>query len=149
METQSLHPLLPFVTALVAGSILWTVILFLVSRAGWSQLASVYRCRRELPKKPVCRAQVGTNFASYGSVGVYVDDEGFYLRTFPMVRMWHPPLFFPWRSIHAQSGRWAFFFPCVNLTFDGVEGVVVRLYRRKADRIAAAAGPNWPTVALP
>jgi hypothetical protein len=78
-----------------------TVIYVLSRYSGWQSLASHYPLRKPAPEPKtkfgfgVFRGWIGYN----GGLIVSSDSDGLYLRTWPYLLAFHPPVFIPWSEI--------------------------------------------------
>ncbi len=73
------------------------------------------------------------------------DARGLYLSVFFLFRFGHPPIFVPWRDITITEKQ-IFKMKLLELRFRKTENLPVRLAAKLGDRLAIAAGANWPGV---
>lgn len=131
---------------IVLFPIVLAVFSFLFAHLGsWSALAAQYRDWNTFEGR-VWRSQTGqVGMTNYGSsLNVGANDRGLHLSVVFLLRLAHPPLFFPWDDISATEGQFLFS-RHVDLQFRRVPGARVRLRKRLADEIRSVAGMRWPT----
>ena len=73
------------------------------------------------------------------------DARGLYLSVFFLFRFGHPPIFVPWRDITITEKK-LFKIQLLELRFRKTENLSVRFTVKLGDRLAIAAGSNWPGV---
>jgi hypothetical protein len=125
--------------------IVWVgVLLLLAHSGGWAAIASEYPSRHPFSghKWRFQSAQVG--WASYGNcLTLGVSERGFFMQPYFPFRPGHPPILVPWADIHVEEAK-LLFWRYVDLRFRRVPGRKVRIAKRLAEKLRAAAGPAWP-----
>jgi hypothetical protein len=72
----------------------------MLSRLGWTALAAKYRSNDVIAGTRVGMISAAVNTANYkNSLVLKYNDEGMYLRPVFVFRLFHPPVFIPWREI--------------------------------------------------
>lgn len=81
---------------------MWCVISLMLARlGGWHALAQAHRAASKPVGKRFGMESGSIGLVSYnGCLTVCVTGEGVYMSVWPMFRLGHPPLFFPWSEIH-------------------------------------------------
>ena len=132
----------PFFPAVFVG--MWVAIALVLSRLGWSDLASVYRTGRPFEGRRWhwVSAQVG-KVGWRSSLTMGANGEGLFLAPMILFRIAHPPLFIRWSDISVAWKRW-FGFECVQLTARGAPHAAIIVREPQARAIALAAGAAWP-----
>ena len=82
-----------------------------------------------------------------GSANVGADSRGLYLSLFFIFRFGHPPFFVPWRDITITEKQ-LFKSKVLELRFRKTEDLPVRIFAKLGDRLAEAAGSNWPSIEI-
>ncbi|MDZ7959510.1 MAG: hypothetical protein RMY34_16775 [Aulosira sp. DedQUE10] len=85
---------------LIAGSILFSVILIFVLSVDWKKLANLYSTNEPAPAN-LSRFEYGSVGMAYykGSLNIGVTPQGLYLSIFPLFNFGLPPLLIPWSAI--------------------------------------------------
>jgi len=127
---------------------IWILVNFLISRlTGWARMAGHYPAEGGYSGK-VWRFQTLTTrrgMGYKGSANVGADSRGLYLSLFFLFRFGHPPMFVPWRDITITEKQVSKT-KMLELRFRKTENLPVRIFARLGDRLAEAAGPNWPGI---
>ena len=125
--------------------IVWMVVCKLISAVGgWKILSRDYRANSEFDGKKMWFKSIGlrrgVNYNNCITVGA--DKYGLYLAVFPIFRIGHPPLFFPWADISTEAGTRRFFGEFVKFTFNKQPEVPVILSQKLAARILGIKEEN-------
>lgn len=81
---------------------MFTFVLFILSRKGWVDLADKYECKGHFRGDRVGIISAGINGVSYNNcLLLKYNNEGFYIRPIFIFRLFHKPLFIPWKEIQA------------------------------------------------
>jgi hypothetical protein len=127
--------------------ILTGILPFLVAQmSGWAALGRRFRAAAAFPGETwglqSARMRWGINYNNCLIVGA--DPTGLYLCMMFIFRLGMPPLLLPWQEITVER-RWkGLFFHYVELRLGQDEQIPFRIRESLADKIKAAAGPNWP-----
>lgn len=79
---------------------MWVFIIFIISRAGWAALAANYSTSTPFKGHSVGFISASINSANYnGSLILKYNETGIYLTPIFLFRLFHKPLFIPWREI--------------------------------------------------
>jgi hypothetical protein len=79
---------------------IWVLVMFIISRAGWAALAANYSTIAPFKGHSVGFISASINSANYnGSLILKYNEDGIYLRPIILFRLFHRPLFIPWREI--------------------------------------------------
>ena len=118
--------------------IIWVGVCQLISIVGgWKILSRDYRANSAFDGKKMWLKSVGlrrwTNYNNCITVGA--NKYGLFLSVFPIFRVGHPPLFFPWTDISAEAGSRRFFGDFVKLKFTKQPDVPVIMTKKLAARI--------------
>jgi hypothetical protein len=118
--------------------LIWVGVCQLISAVGgWKILSRSYRANSAFDGKKMWLKSVGlrrwTNYNNCITVGA--DKYGLYLSVFPIFRIGHPPLFFPWTDISTEAGSRRFFGDFVKFKFTKQPDVPVIMSKRLATRI--------------
>jgi hypothetical protein len=128
--------------------VLWIFVNLLISRlTGWARMAGHYPDMGGFSGKKWRFQTITTRrgMGYKGSVNVGADARGLYLSVFFLFRFGHPPIFVPWRDITITEEK-IFKIQLLELRFKKTENLSVRIVAKLGDRIAEAAGSNWPGV---
>ncbi len=128
--------------------VLWIMVHFLISRlTGWARMAGHYPDMGGFSGKKWRFQTITTRrgMGYRGSVNVGADARGLYLSVFFLFRFGHPPIFVPWRDITITEKK-IFKIQLLELRFRKTENLSVRIVAKLGDRLAGAAGSNWPGV---
>jgi hypothetical protein len=118
--------------------IIWVGVCMLISAAGgWKILSRDYRVSSAFDGKKMWLKSVGMRrWSNYNNcITVGANKYGLYLSVFPMFRVGHPPLFFPWSDISTEAGSRRFFGDFVKFKFTKQPDVPVILSKKLAARI--------------
>ena len=130
--------------------VFWLLLNFIVSRlTGWARIASHYRNVGGFTGK-VWRFQTITTrrgMAYKGNMNVGADSRGLYLSLFFLFRFGHPPVFVPWGDITVTEKQISKS-RMLELRFRKTEDLPVRIFAKLGDRLAEAAGSNWPSIEI-
>ena len=133
---------------LFAGT--WVVVSFVISRAsGWVALAGYYRADHPFDG-PLIRFQAAqfrkaTNYNGCLSFGS--DDQGMYMVPMLFFRAFHPPLMIPWSDITARPVKLWRLWNFVELRFQRVPDIPVRIKQSLAEKLAEASAGRFSAVA--
>ncbi len=128
--------------------VLWILINFLISRfTGWARMAGHYPDMGGFSGKKWRFQTVTTRMGMgyKGSANVGADARGLYLSIFFIFRFGHPPLFVPWRDITITEKK-LYKMKVLEFRFRKTGDLPVRITAKLGDRLAEAAGSNWPGV---
>ena len=79
---------------------MWVLVEFIISKMGWSGLASKYKSDTEFIGNRIGIISASINFANYRNVLILkYNDEGIYLKPIILFRLFHPPILIPWSEI--------------------------------------------------
>ena len=79
---------------------MFVFVLFFLSRKGWSDLAKEYQFDNLFEGERVGIISAAVNGVNYNNcLLLKYNDEGFYLRPVFIFRLFHKPLFIPWKAI--------------------------------------------------
>jgi len=142
----SLNPLYFAIFLLV----LWLLLNLIISRlTGWARMAAHYPNVGGFSGK-LWRFQTITTrrgMGYKGSTTVGADSRGLYLSLLFIFRFGHPPLFVPWRDITITEKQ-IFKIRALELRFRKTEDLPLRIFAKLGDRLAEAAGSNWPSIEI-
>ena len=113
----------------VAFAALWSFIfLILATLGGWRRLAESYRLEGDFNGSlwgwRSARMRFGVNYGSCLTFGA--SDQGLMMRVFPLFRIGHPALFFPWSDVRAVA-REGWVFKYIDLGFSRAPDVTIRI----------------------
>ena len=100
--------------------IIWVGVCKLISVVGgWNILSRDYQANSAFAGKKMRLKSVGMRrWMSYNNcITVGADKYGLYLSVFPLFRVGHPPLFFPWTDISTEEGSRRLLGDFVKFTF--------------------------------
>ena len=117
---------------------IWMGVCKLISAvAGWKILSRDYRANSAFDGQKMWLKSIGmrrwTNYNNCIAVGA--NKLGRYLSVFPLFRVGHPPLFFPWSDISTEAGSQRFFGDFVKFEFTKQPDVPVIFSKKLAARI--------------
>jgi hypothetical protein len=87
----------------------WLALLYTISRGGWRRFAARYSTPRRLPSNRFVADEVrfGSVLSPYRRVvRVALSNEGLYLATVPLFRVFHRPLLIPWDCVKSVKRRY-------------------------------------------
>jgi len=122
-------------------ALVWTGASWLISRlSGWRRLSEVYPARLPFTGKHwwFQGAEMGRKSHYGGSLIVGANHEGLHLAVLLPFRIAHPPLFIPWSDISMHEQKSRFSFTKVELAFQRVPGVPMRINTALARKIQEA-----------
>lgn len=136
METLPDFFLLYFIVIFIA---FWIVVSFLNSLLeGWWFLSQNYRAHGKfIGKKYFLKTLWRRRFMMYHHffVTIVVNSEGLYFSIFPLERLAHPPLFFPWYDIEVEEAEPVFFSKVYKLRFKKNPKTPIYISRRLGNKI--------------
>ncbi|SHL77200.1 hypothetical protein [Hymenobacter psychrotolerans] len=97
-----MHPIVPWLPLLFvpAFGAFWCLVVFLISRMGWSRLASMYAVAgvpATVDRETLTYLLIGTaNYKNAARAGI--TPQGLYLTTWAIFFVGHPPLLLPWSA---------------------------------------------------
>ncbi|MDF1525235.1 MAG: hypothetical protein RRA15_03485 [bacterium] len=80
-----------------------------------------------------------------GCTNVGVDPRGLHFSFGFLSRFWHPPLFVPWGDITITEKQ-ILKLKMLELRFQKIEVLPLRIFAELGHRLAQAAGSNWPSI---
>ena len=142
---DTLNTILIAVGALIAFAIFWSFIVWLIAQiAGWPKLVEKYPARQ--PWNETCwRMQSARlrRWANYnGVLKVCADMEGIHVSTIFPFAMGNPPFSVPWTEINGRKQQ-HFLTPTVELRFQRVPNIPMRISLTLANHLAQASGGVW------
>lgn len=85
---------------------IFILVMFLISKRGWRDLASRFRYDDVFQGTRVGIASVGVNNMSYNNCFLLkYNEKGFHLKPLFIFRLFHPPVFIPWKEIRAVHSK--------------------------------------------
>lgn len=94
--------ILSFFFLIISLLLFWVAVLRLLARiSGWERIASVYQVldfASDTEVKKFISGKVG-NISYNNSLHVYLNEFGLGLKTIPLYKLTHPPIFIPWQRI--------------------------------------------------
>jgi hypothetical protein len=128
---------------LIGFPLMWASVMFLLSRiGGWSTLARRYRAEQPFTGQrfPYCSGTLG--MVGYNKVLVLgVDERGLHIAVPKIFAIGHPALLVPWSQVKA-SRKHKLWVPTVGFELGASPAITLRMHRRFADKIEAAAGTH-------
>jgi hypothetical protein len=89
---------------------MFVFVIFLLSRKGWVDLAENYQYEGSFEGERVGVISAAINGVNYNNcLLLKYDEEGFYLRPIFVFRLFHKPLFIPWKAIRDIREKKIFF----------------------------------------
>ena len=143
MENIPEFLILPF--SLTAFILFWLALVWFIAKiAGWPQIAEKYPPRQ--PWNETCwrmqSAQLGS-WANYnGILKICADAEGIHISAFFAFALSHPPFSVPWVEINGRKQK-RFLMHDVELTFQRVPTIPIRINLALANRLVKASGGVW------
>ena len=118
--------------------IIWVGVCKVISAVGgWKILSQDYRANSAFDGQKMWLKSVGmrrwTNYNNCVTVGA--NKYGLYLSVFPIFRVGHPPLFFPWTDISTEAGSRRLFGDLVKFKFTRQPDVPVIFSKKLAAKI--------------
>ena len=94
-----------------AFAVIWIVVNFILSRFGWYDLAKYYRYDASFEGTNAGIISSNISGINYNNIlNLRYNKEGFYLKTIFLFRLFHPPIFIPWKEIkNVKEGSFIFF----------------------------------------
>jgi hypothetical protein len=135
------------VAALVTFIVTMTIISSVCSLvSGWSKLAKSYPCETYVVgttwRWQSAKLRKGMNYN--GCLTVTANAEGMRVSMWPLMRLGHPPLFFPWSDVSLSRQRDWFRSEYVRFTLAREPALPFVITGRLAKKIQEAIGPAWP-----
>lgn len=140
----------PVLFAIIDVLSIYLVVSFTLSWwSGWALLATKFPARRQFDG-PRRWGQSGKmrwlcNYSNCLITGA--NSEGLYLATIPFFRLFHPPLFIPWREIRVTDSS-SIVFHSVHLELGTQLSLPISISGTAADELRKAAGTSWPVNSL-
>ncbi|HSU29212.1 MAG TPA: hypothetical protein VLJ68_12585 [Chitinophagaceae bacterium] len=105
-------------------------VLFVLSRIAWAKLAAAYPAGEHIGGTRLGLISLAVNFLNYNNAFILIyNEEGMHLRPIFLIRLFHKPVFIPWKEIKVVNDKRVHFFPYVELVLGSP--VVVKLGMRK------------------
>lgn len=130
----------------------WSSVLAAISfLGGWGRLARHYRAR-SLPTGCLMAWQtvrLDREIAFRGSLDVAADEQGLYLRVWPIYRPFHPPLLIPWEDLRSQrqgpTNRWGRMLVARSVVLSArlAPEIPLVLSEQLAEKLSATTGAGW------
>ena len=149
---MNLNQFIPFSvpTHILFFVIIWVSVCKIISAVGgWNVLSRDYRANSAFDGKKMWLKSAGMrrcmNYNNCLTVGA--NKYGLFLSVFPIFRIGHPPLFFPWTDISTEEGNRRFFGDFVKFTFTRQPDVPVIFPGKLAAKIfqlKAESRPGYP-----
>ena len=137
---MNLNQFIPFSvpTHILFFIIIWLGVCKIISAVGgWNILSRDYRANSAFEGKKMWLKSAGMrrwmNYNNCLTVGA--NKYGLFLSVFPIFRIGHPPLFFPWTDISTEQGNRRFFGDFVKFTFTRQPDVPVIFPKKLATKI--------------
>ena len=124
-------------------ALVWTGASWLISLlSGWRRLSKTYPARLPFTGKHWWFQSAEMRWTSHygGCLIVGGNHEGLHLSVLLPFRIAHPPLFIPWSDISTREQKSRFSFTRVELAFQKVPGVSLKINATLARKIQESAG---------
>ena len=107
--------------------VIWCTVIYMISfTSGWQSLAKTYAVDT-FPTNPKTCSGVLNSASNYNGTLQYAETvDGLFLKTSPLFKIGHHPIFIPWTAIEDYKQSGTLFAKCAT-TFK-VNGINVRLY---------------------
>lgn len=148
METTTTMEVVGVVVAALLGFLvffcaLFFGIIYVLSRAGWAQLAEAYRSDVPFSGPQFTTFYTYIGWIKYGGLVQWgAGPEGLHMSCLWLKR-WHPPLLVPWADV-AVSRKWALVGANYEFRFRARPSISVTIHEQTALKLAQAAGSAWP-----
>jgi hypothetical protein len=114
-------------------------VLFVTSKKGWSDLAAVYRFDSSFEGRSIGLISLYINGAAYKNCLVLkYDHEGFYLRPVFVFRLFHRPLFVPWKDIKDIRSKKVVFTDLTELVIGNPAIALMQMKRSTFEKLEQA-----------
>ena len=114
---------------------IWILALYLISKRGWDNLAERFRMNDVFHGTRIGIISASVNGTSYNnSLVLKYNYDGIYLKTAFIFRLFHPPIFIPWKEIKYVRDKKIFFTNMKELVigdpFIALIGLQATVYKR-------------------
>ena len=90
---------------------MWVLVTFIISKMGWADLATNYLFEGEFTGKRIGIISASINSANYRNALILkYNQEGIYLRPIIIFRLFHKPVFIPWKEIKEARDKKILFY---------------------------------------
>jgi hypothetical protein len=90
---------------------MWVLVTFIISKMGWADLATHYLYEGEFTGKRIGIISASINNANYRNALILkYNQEGIYLRPIILFRLFHKPVFIPWKEIKEARDKKVLFY---------------------------------------
>jgi hypothetical protein len=141
------QPYLPFVFPVFFAALWFAITAFLGFASGWYTLMRRYPDRGERPVLHL-RGQLGfmgpLNAKLRGILRLSVCPSGLRVGMFRLFGPFCRDFFVPWEEVSIARTRWLFMGEVATLTFGNPPNGTLGITANVADRLAKAAGDDWP-----
>jgi len=122
---------------------MWIFVLFIISRSGWGRLAERYKTDEAFTGTRIGIISAGINRANYNnSLILKYNEDGIYLKTMLIFRLFHPPLLIPWSEIKEVTDMKLLFFKFKMLSIGEPAAAVIKLRESTYNKLKDAAPMN-------
>ncbi len=90
---------------------MWILVTFIISKFGWADLAAKYKVEDTFIGSRIGIISASINSANYrNAIILKYNEEGIYLKTIFLFRLFHDPILIPWKEIKEVRGKKFLFF---------------------------------------
>jgi hypothetical protein len=142
-------PLIVMLALLVPLAIVafFALVLAVIAKlGGWQKLAEAYPAQTMQRGTPISMQSVNLRrWAGYNNCVTFsANDAGMWMQVMWPFSFRHPPLFFPWSEVEVAEENLFGLIRMVRLQMLATPNVPVRISKKLARRLRAAAGKSWP-----
>jgi hypothetical protein len=115
---------------------LFILVLFLLSKKGWSDLENAYRFSDTFHGKRAGIISAGINGVNYKNCLILkYNDQGFYLKPIFIFRLFHPPVMIPWKDIISVQDKKVLFVRVKELVIGNPTIALIIMNQRTIERL--------------
>jgi hypothetical protein len=112
------------------------LIIFIISKMGWADLAAKYQSSATFIGKRVGIISASINNANYkNSLVLKYNEEGIYLRPVFLFRLFHKPIFIPWKEIKEVRDKKILFYTFKELIVGNPFVAIIGVKKSVLDKI--------------
>jgi hypothetical protein len=123
----------------------WVVTVFIISKIGWSALAAQYKTDSPFDGIAIDIYSASMNKVNYNNcLIIQYNKEGIHINPMKFFRLFHPPLFIPWKDAKEVRDRKTFLFDFKDMVIGDPFIATIGIQRSLFDKIESIAPSGFP-----